>query len=62
MNTFRARNLTDEHVGRHVRGEGVDGVLRALRPLDDLAVEVILDRHPWHVTLPAGRPIEVTSP
>ena len=26
------------------------------------ATDLVLDRHPWHVTLPAGRPIEVTSP
>ena len=32
------------------------------RHVDDLATDLVLDRPPWHITVPAGRPIEVTSP
>jgi hypothetical protein len=63
VDTFRAADLdADEHLGQYLRTEGADGVIRALRRLDDLVVDVVLDRPPWHVTLPAGRPVEVTSP
>jgi hypothetical protein len=62
VDTFRASDLTEEHLGQYVSGEGVDGVVRALRRLDDLVVHLVIDRHPWHVTIPAGRPVEVTSP
>jgi hypothetical protein len=62
VDTFRAYDLADEHLGQHVRGEGVDGVLRAFRHLDDVRVDLILDRDPYLVTIPAGRPVEVTPP
>jgi hypothetical protein len=62
VDTFRAADLRDEHVGSYLTGEGVDGVLQAVRRLDDLVVDVLLDRHPWHVSIPAGRPVEVTAP
>lgn len=58
-NTFRAADLDATHLGRHLHGEGVDGVLRGLHPLDDLAVQLILDRAPYLLTVPAGRPITV---
>jgi hypothetical protein len=59
VDTFRAADLTDAHFGRYVRGEGVEGVLRGVRHLDDVLVEVILDRPPWLASVPAGRPITV---
>ena len=62
VDTFRAADLTDEHLGSCVRGEGVDGVLRALRHLHASSVHLVLDREPWVVSLPAGRPVEVVPP
>jgi hypothetical protein len=57
-----AGDLSDGHLGRHVRGEGVDGVLRHVHHRDDVAVDLVLDREPFVVTLPAGRPVEVVPP
>lgn len=62
FDTFRAADLSDEHLGYCIRGEGVEGVLRSLSHLDDVFVRVLLDREPYVVTLPAGRPVEVLPP
>ena len=62
VDTFRAEDLTDEHLGQYLRGEGVEGVLRHVLHRDGVTVDLVLDREPFVVSLPAGRPVEVTSP
>lgn len=59
--TFRAADLDATHLGRHLQGEGVDGVLRGLYPVDDLAVQLLVDRSPYLLVVPAGRPIRICS-
>ncbi len=61
VNTFQAADLTDAHLGRYLRTEGLEGVLRAVRHVDDVLVEVALDRPPYVATIPAGRPIDVPA-
>jgi hypothetical protein len=62
VDTFRAQDLTDDHLGQYLHVDGVGGVLHAYRHLDDTLVQIVLDRPPWFASLPAGRPIEVTPP
>lgn len=59
MDTFRAGDLTDEHVGSYLQGEGVAGVLVGFRHYDDTETQLLLDRDPLLILIPAGRPIEV---
>lgn len=40
--TLRACDLTDEHVGRRIRVDGHEGILRDLSPIDDELVQLLL--------------------
>jgi hypothetical protein len=59
--TLRAADLDDQHLGRRVRVDGHEGVLRARAPVDESLVQVLLDDGgpPQVPTVGAGTPVEL---
>lgn len=60
--TFRAGDLTREHVGRRVRVDGHEGVLLDLVAVDDSLVQLLLDVPGAFPSVPVvgqGAPVEL---
>lgn len=60
--TFRAEDLTEDHLGWYVRTREYEGRLRALLPVDDRGVQVLLvdGDGPVLPVLGLGEPVEVS--
>lgn len=58
---LRASDLTDDHLGRRVRVDGHEGILRARTPVDDELMQLLLiaDGRPLIPTVGIGTPVEL---